>query len=260
MTKTLIETISPLLNKVFLKTVEETLSVKKTELLSKATSEIMQIFARASGNFIIEVSLAFLKIILESKDSMRVIEREVKKLVSEPLRTGIEQLKIAGVLNSKTKAQNQHKISRYRQALDNFDSALSLAEENEKPFINLLRGLVSVNIPGAEEEAVIHLRNFQVACQKIAEHVSSVASLEEKNALEEERDAEAIKVQISPGVGGGLIGMARAEPLIQKAHLLHEADKRRKKVESLKFTRDQILNSILAIEILISLVQERSVS
>ena len=255
----LIEIASSLMGKAFLKTVEESLSIGKNKLISASSSAFLQILSRVSGNFIIELSIACLKSLLESKESLRLIEKDINKLVREPLKTGIEQLRVAEILKSGTEKQSQHRVLRYQQALINFDKALSLAEENEKPFINFLRGLVAIHLPGAEEESIMHLKEFQGACLKAAKDLKNRAAHEEVLALENEREAEAVEIPRGPGVGGGLIGMARAEPLFKKAQLLYDASKQRKRSEALKSVYDQMLITSSAIEILISLLEEKLV-
>jgi hypothetical protein len=181
------------------------------------------------------------------------IKQQLSKLIREPLQTAIEQLRIAEKLNPVTDDQKQHRVFRYQQALGNLDKALSLCEADEKPFVNFLRGLATLNIPGGYIEAKYHLREFHAACLKIADDYANKASLQEKFAIESEAVANQIKVPKGIGFGGGAAEVGRSEKAKQ-LHLLYTATKQRELAQTLRVDRNQLLSAAQAVETLLVLI------
>jgi hypothetical protein len=206
---------------------------KNTEAMASSTTiTAIRIAATLSGNFVSEITLACLKAILAERDRLSEIERSVSKLVREPLKTGVERLRIADSLPAKTPNEVQHRLTRLRGALESFDRAVSVAESVDRPPIDFLRGLVAAQIPGAEDEAALHFTAFSDYCAKRAVAIRAKASALEVKASEAEEEANGIDARYSLGVGGGFAGMEKALPWIRKSGLIQEA--KRFRAESIK--------------------------
>ena len=139
------------------------------QLASVLRSRIPTVIANASGAFAVEFASVLLKGLLQSSDSTRKIEKAVSKLAREPVKTALEQFRIASTLQPANPDAEDHRELRFRECLGTLDRALSVAEESEVPMIHLLRGACAFQVRGGEDEAKEHLRLYVAACQKQAD-------------------------------------------------------------------------------------------
>lgn len=207
-------------------------------LASILRARISAVVANASGAFVVEFASVLLNGLLQSSDSMRKIEKAVSKLAREPVRTALEQFRVASNLRPANPDAQAHREQRFRECLVTLDRALSVAEDSEVPMVHLLRGTCALQVRGGEEEGKEHLRLYVVACEAQAYELRNAARTYEEAALRGEVEANKIQVQMGQGVGGGLIGMAVAEPRIRKASLVHEASSQRRLAEQLRQEAD----------------------
>jgi len=241
--------------KAFISTAEKELRKQKKNLINIDASNLLNSLGLLSKSFIFEFTIIFLKILLTAKDSNTQIEKNLSKLIREPYLTAMEQFKIASELKYITSEEKKYREIRFRDSLVNFDRALSFAEENEKPFINFLKGLCALNITGGRDEAITHLSNFQQSCKQEIISINDEISVLEKIAEENEIDASKIKIDNKPiGLGGGsLISMGASQDTLEKAAILEEVKSIRKKIKDLKDLNGEFLNTINYIEALINI-------
>ena len=179
--------------------------------------------------------MIFLKTLISINDSNHRIEKSLSKLVREPFLTAIEQFKVSCGLEGKSKEEKAYREARFRNSLTSFDKALSLAEPNEKSFINLMRGFCALNLPGGVKEAEIHFRIFQDECEEYANELRDIAENLINEAEKCELKASKINVDELPkGLGGGtFFSMSVGEPKMRKASLLAEAKEKKEKADTL---------------------------
>lgn len=180
-------------------------------------------------------AMVFLKTLISINESNHRIEKSLSNLIQEPFLTAIDQFKIGCKLEGTSKDDRTHRENRFRDSLKNFDKALSLAKAEEKAFINLMRGLCAINIPGGLNEAKIHFKAFQKDCIKKASELKCKADSLIDTAKENEIKASKINTDDLPkGLGGGtLISISVAEPKMKKATLLTKAREDRAKADQL---------------------------
>jgi len=180
-------------------------------------------------------AMVFLKTLISINESNHRIEESLSNLIQEPFSTAIEQFKIGCKLEGTSKDDRKHREIRFRDSLINFDKALSLAKQEEKAFINLMRGLCAINIPGGLSEAKIHFKAFQKECKKKASELKCKADSLIDTAKDNEIKASKINVDDFPkGLGGGtFISIGIAEPKMKKATLLTKAREDRDKADHL---------------------------
>ncbi len=237
--------------KAFLQTTEDLLKRSGAELIAMSTSVAAEILTGASTSFAANFIMACLKSLLSAEESAHEIARSVSKLVEEPLNTGMEQLRVADSLEGASAAELRHKTLRYQQALSSLDRALSMADPDERPIVQLLRGLASARIPGAAREAIAHLREYLDYCTGVAER-SDAAVLElEKSAIESAPEAEAIQADPISGLGaGGLVSMTVSERRIRKAALKSRARQAVQEAGLLRSSTQELWSTAKSIEIL----------
>src|SRR5208283_1554602 len=144
----------------FLDFTEKMLSAGRDKLASSASSIIAASLLGFSGSFLYEFAMICIKSLLATEQTNELIKKQLSKLITEPLSTGLEQLSLAETLKPKSQAERDHQIFRYKQALENLDRALSLCQPEERPFIILLRALAAMRLPGGSPESRIHLEEF----------------------------------------------------------------------------------------------------
>lgn len=234
----LIERSAHLVEEAFLEAATETLSNKKATLEHLLTSVLPGLSAVLAGNLVMHLVNHVLHALIAQKHSSD-IQRNLKKLIANPMRTGIDQLRIAMELerDSPTKGAEEatYRFERYKDALRSFDKALANASDDEKIPIHLYRAMASERIPGGAREARIHLSRFQEGCQLRANAFGLKADEETKLAVLIRREAEAINLSRSyRGTGGGLVGMSEAVNANRKTELQLQTRKRELKAEELR--------------------------
>lgn len=179
--------------------------------------------------------MLFLKALFSINESTYRIENSLSKLVREPFLTAIDQFNIGCKLEGNSKKEKEYREERFRNSLNNFDRALSLAQPNEKSFINLMRGFCALNLPGGSKEALIHFEVFQKECEKKASELKHLSDKMLEDAKEYELKANEVKVDDLPkGLGGGtFFSMSIGESKMEKATLLMTAREKKEKADNL---------------------------
>jgi len=228
-------------------------SKESTDLLTNALKrsdvpEIVRFLGNVSAGFLSRLGLAYLKHILKIEDSGEKLAKDVSKLVSSPLATGMEQLHLAGELEPRpgteeTSEEFRHRQERYRDALRSLDQARQLATPEEVPSIDLLRGLASLHLSGAQAEARIHLNSYVEFCE------SSSLILEERiNTLSETLARNELQLNKMPTYkggrgGGGLVGMDIALSIAKRAELINRVASMKQEIAATESERYELLVS-----------------
>lgn len=188
------------------------------------SSKLPTILASASGLFAVQFSLAVLRQLLHPEDTERKMRLQMARLIGAPAKTALEQFRIASGLRPINDDESAHRESRFRECLGNLDLALSVADSEDVPVINLLRGVCALHIRGGSGEARQHLIAYAADCRGQGDISRREAALHRARASEYKAEADRIRTDPGPGVGGGLVGMAVAEPRIRKAALLERSN------------------------------------
>lgn len=212
---------------------EDAISMCKKNALQLVSSELTRIVAAIPVDIGIDFARKFLAIMLKTSDETKIIHEHTSKLVREPLTTGIRILQIAEELSADSASEIQHRNERYRDALNSFDKAFSLASEDEKSLIHFLCAMTCLRIIGATQEATVHLKRFSEACSRDIEITSKKREKLELSATAQKLEADSIEESHRLGVGGGLVGMDVAALRMRKAKLQNEAASLLERVNSL---------------------------
>lgn len=199
------------------------LKTANKEISSFLTPWLPNFLAIASGDFVVEFTAIFLKTFFNPGTQLHDIDAKLIKLINEPLKTAIEQFEIASQLCPKNEIDLQYREKRLRDCLGNLDRACSIAEQEEIPLINLLRGLCTIQVTGGQQEAIIHLEKFRSACADIIQSLGDKVAMHERDAEQNNVEAEKISVPSGLGAGGGLAGLDLAEIRMRKASLQYKA-------------------------------------
>jgi hypothetical protein len=167
-------------------------------------SRLPSLVAEVSGAFAVEFASVLLKMLLDSEDSLSRIDKNVSKLVQEPLKTALEQFRVASALHPDNESGRVYREQGFRESLASFDRARSVAEDHDTPLIDLLRGICALQMRGGGGEAKVHLRPYARACTARANSLQEKAAAHDERALQNEWDAA--KIQISEGYGLGWTG------------------------------------------------------
>ncbi|MGZ7077079.1 MAG: hypothetical protein ACXVJL_13860 [Candidatus Angelobacter sp.] len=231
---------------------KKTLDTTKGDLAQFLSSVLPGISAVLASNLAIEVVNGVLNLLISRKHASEV-ERSLKKLLANPMRTGTDQLRIALQLESQdhvpTAEEKGYRADRFRDALRSFDQALSNASDAEKGPIHLYRAMTSLRIPGGEPEATIHLSRFSDSCKSRAELLEMEAATEESRAKSDAQEAEGVKGG-SAGLGGGFVGMDQSQMVLKKRALEQSAAEHQQKARHLKESAQRLRNCIVTAEFL----------
>lgn len=132
---------------------EPLMKAGKDSIVDGLSHAVPRLAADAVGSFASAFATAFLKALLQSDDSLKRVERSVSKLVAAPMKTALEQFRVAMVSSAGDDTSASHQESRFRDCLKTLDGAYALAEQGDLPQVNLLRGLCALCLPGALREA-----------------------------------------------------------------------------------------------------------
>lgn len=143
-------------------------------LTKNGAPEFVSFFDDIATGYMSRLVLVCLKRLLNIEDTLSRLDRVVSKLVAAPFGTATTQLETALRLDSgvESSVPNQHIIERYRNALVSFDTARSLADDDEILLIDLCSGLICTRLPGANLEAILHLRDYLVRGGRILTSIS----------------------------------------------------------------------------------------
>jgi hypothetical protein len=194
-----------------------------TQLSSLLADYLPAVIATATGTFAVEFSTVLLKQLLQTKDASRKIATEVTKLAREPMKTALDQFRIASMLPADTADLQYHREQRFRECLGTLDRALSLAEDPDLPAIHLLRGACALQVRGGGPEAESHLTQYAEVSEYRARVLAQQADAADEESRQSRFQADQIPEPRSRGVGGGFLGMSEAQPRIRKASLLRDA-------------------------------------
>jgi hypothetical protein len=241
----LIEKSAHLVEKAFIEAATETLGREKGSLEHLLTSVLPGLSAALAGNLVMHLVNLVLHALV-TQDHSSEIQRSLKKLIANPMRTGIDQLRIAMELEKgigKGAQEDVYRFERYKDALRSFDKALANASDDEKIPIHLYRAMASERIPGGVREARIHFARFQEGCNLRANAFAREAEEETNLALTHRKEADAINLSGGyRGSGGGLIGMSEAVNPNKKMELQAQAHKHETRAEELRAKSQRFRN------------------
>jgi hypothetical protein len=242
----LIEKSARLVEKAFIEAATETLGREKGPLEHLLTSVLPGVSAALAGNLVMHL-VNFVLHALVTQEHSSEIQRSLQKLIANPMRTGIDQLRIAMELEKgigKEAAQEDaYRFERYKDALRSFDKALANASDDEKIPIHLYRAMASERIPGGVREARIHFARFQEGCNLRANAFAREAEKEANLAIKYRKEADAINLSRGyRGSGGGLIGMSEAVNPNRKMELQVQAQKHEIRAEELRAKSQRFRN------------------
>lgn len=244
----LIEKSAHLVESAFIEAVNETVKSEKATLEHLFASVLPGISAVLAGNLVMNLANLVLRGLVTQEGSSE-IRRSLKKLIANPMLTGIDQLRIAmelekGISKAGTQ-ETAYRVERYKDALRSFDKALANASDEEKISIHLYRAMASEHIPGGAREARIHLSRFQEGCNLRAD--ACVLRAEEEANLALTCRKEADDIDLSPsyrGSGGGLVGMSEAVNPNKKMELQAQARKHAMRAEELRAKSKRFRNCV----------------
>jgi hypothetical protein len=245
----LIDESAEICEHAFVEASKKTLEGTKENLSHLLRAVLPGISSILAANFVLE-AVGRILTSLVSKEQLSEVQRSLNTLLASPMRTGIDQLRIALQISaavSKTDAEKEYIADRFRDALRSFDQALSQSSDLEKGPIHLYRAMASLRIPGGEPEATIHLKRFAESCITRAEFLERKADLQEFMAADSNKKAAAIQVVRSRG-GGGLIGMDETAPLLTKRVLEKSARKHAQKALEFRHKAQSLRNSAAGTE------------
>lgn len=163
----------------------------------------------SQGTFISKFVQAFLQKFSDKEKRPAQIKEVVSAIVREPFLTGLEQLKVANKTVTFSKESAQHRIRRFRNALNSFDRARSFASESfEIALIDLLRGLCAFELPGGTSEALVHLMAVQDWAQKEGGYLVSVREDKRRKAERVNLEIEDLKYSLRFQSGNGPLTLA----------------------------------------------------
>jgi len=197
----LADVASSALRSSFVEAADVVLEEGKSALMGLAAASIVPLLAKSSASFLAAFALACLKAFTDSDESQRIIRKRLELICSEPLLTGLEQLRTADASLVVSQEQEHFRRTTYRAALENFQRAHSFAAPTDKPYIWVLRAATALRIEGGEPEAELMLIQFYEYAEKArTEMLASVPGLKRQ---EEDLTAEANRLK-PDGKGAGL--------------------------------------------------------
>jgi len=177
------------------------------------------------GTFVSKFIQTFLQIFSDKEKTSTQIEIEevVSAIIREPFLTGLEQLRVANKMVAFSKQSAQYRTRRFRNALNSFDRARSLASEAfEIALIDLLRGLCAFELPGGTPEALVHLMAFQVWAQKEGGYLASVREDKRRKVERLNVEIEDLKCSLQFKSGNGPLTLALLSAQIRVQYLQKE--------------------------------------
>lgn len=240
---------------------EKSTSITVGKITTLASTALAHSILRASSTFTLQFVLLIFKKLVHSEDTDLFIRTQLSKLVAEPFKTGVDQLKLADSIQPTNIAEQEHRIERYKNALVNLDRAFSVAKPEEQLFILLLRGVTALQIPGGQPEAKIHLAEFHKRCSIIATEIEKQAIEKENKSIEKHVEANQRKLTRENGSGGRLmfvgsgsfLGMALGEDDIIRATIEYESVSLHSEAQKLQFQAEEIRDAAKAVEVLAEL-------
>jgi hypothetical protein len=225
----------------------------------KALSTVLSsAISTTCGVFLSEFVKVFLKELSDSQRKLRQIEGAVSALVREPFKTGMEQLRLAIRLQPYSEKQAQHRIERYKHALVNLDRARSLASEKfEIALIDLFRGICTLELPGATDEAITHLTSFDNWAREEIASLLLLIQGTEREAKRLEEEWESVQRTMGYGIGYGRLGQAEAARRFLGAQSYRTAKRLRKEVDKLNQRKADLENIASYSSILLQALQKR---
>jgi hypothetical protein len=135
-------------------------------------------------------------------DPLAEIRRSLRLLLEAPLRTGLEQLRLAAVTVPNTPDQAQHQADRLREARASLDTASQQVSSEQRSVVDLYRGLASLGIPGGLGEGIVHLEAFMADCRSRAIALSQAAAAHDRRAVDLTRRAKEAGAKAGPWIWG----------------------------------------------------------
>jgi len=129
----------------------------------------------------------------KDEDDLAEIRRSLRLLIDAPLRTGLEQLRVAMAVVPRTPEEVQHQADRLREARASLDEASQNVPQEQRGVLDLYRGLASLIIPGGAQEARLHLEAFANACEARATALLEAAAAHDRKAASLVRKARGSK-------------------------------------------------------------------
>ena len=187
--------LAELLRPALLKVSENLLTSASTNLVEAAATKIPAVAASALGAGGLQVAIQFLRFAFAGSDAISEVRETVTKLVRQPLVTGIEQLRLLLTMSPVGPAECEYRTDRARDALVQLDTALAVAEPEDRHGIHLLMGMTGSLIPGGEEEAIFHFEEFAFAVETEADVLEFRAQIYDADSQGLSRQA----LRLAPG-------------------------------------------------------------
>lgn len=249
------------LPKLFLASFQDTWKVFIKDQIKVEEEEIKNIIGKFIGigieTFFPKLSTLIIGKLLTTESEIKKIDRQVSKLIREPIKTGLNQLKIANTLSITSNINYQYLKLRYLHALENFDKAYNLSSDEEKPYIDLLRGITTLKIEGGQNESVYHFKNFQKYYLEVEATCEKEEVLLRNKIFEVE---ETIKKFKTPNdeikkTGSNWTGIDVSTNYVKKQQLLFDLERYRKKETQIAKMREEVKSIGKSILITIELLE-----
>lgn len=241
----ILETLPKLFSEAFIKSAKKNLQIDESSILSNTSTIVGKIILVGFNNFIPSVVGVVLESLTTNSDSeLKQMSKQLSKVIREPFLTGIDQLKTSLETQPTNESEINFQQQRLLTALQNFDKALQLCEEDEKVQIKFLQGVTLLKINGGTQEAKSRLREFIDSATSKKKRLEGELRKLQHSVNTKRNEAQSI-VATEPKAGGGLIGFSGSSDYFKKMELLNTANKMGSQCER---TIDSIqdLNKIIA--------------
>lgn len=212
------------------KAAESAMTIAKEELAASLVSTLAKTGLEIAASFWIGMVLSVFGGFLRRRGSETLALR--RTLHDDAVSTALEQMHQASQTPLRLETQ-AYRAERYRAAQVSLDKAYTRSGAEKKPVISLLRGVVAMNIDGGSHEAKRHLSEFQTASRSIIERLRLESTRLNVAANDLDNAASKIDVPVTPGAGGGMVGMAKATPMIEAEQKRQSARSNRSKAASI---------------------------
>ncbi len=221
----ILEPLPKLFSEAFIKSAKQNLQIDEASILGNTSTLVGKIIIVGFNNFIPSIVAIVLDSLTKKNDSeLKKMSKQLTKIIREPFLTGIDQLKIS----LKTQPSNETEINFQQQrlmtALQNFDKAFQLCEEDEKAQIKFLQGITLLKLIGGAKEAKARLGEFIELSTEKKEQLETELKKLQYNATIKRQEALSI-VAAPPKAGGGLVGFSDSSDYFKKMELLNIANK-----------------------------------
>lgn len=221
----ILENLPRLFSEAFIKSVKQNFQIDEASILNGTSTIIGRIVLSGVNNFIPSVIGIVLESFTKANDSeLKKMSKLLSKISREPFLTGIDQLKAALNISPSNDQENYFQQQRLMAALQNFDKAIQLCEEDEKVQIKFLQASTLLKINGGAKEAKSKLGEFiEIVKTRKIQLENNYQNLQQSASIKKQ-EAKSI-IAVSPKGGGGLIGFSGSSEYFKKMELLSAVNK-----------------------------------